>query len=630
MINIPYNVKRALRMGQYKKNYKFNIYVDEVYAFTIDNDTLVRESVIIDERMCTGDRLKFGLCEGSTLQFQYFNHPNITGNRIQAFISVEYIDDNKEHQWYDIPMGWYTVDECSLQFSTGIRKVTAYNKLKSDYLDEKANSLLIEEYGDSEQYVFDILETMLEGYSIRTTKKEELANPFISSDSEISSSYFNYTSIFDGDQGVFSHVFDDLTTSTRMHFAFVKHRVFYDHLSSESYYRCDCDFDFDAYEQECVELIKSQLAKMHTNKTADELWGQMKTAFAKSCCIRVEYYNIGQYRFKYYGYTGYTNGVSDFIGTFRDFFKTTNNNVVAFEFYFPDWIRVDKYDSDSAISNQMLLLADEQSVGIRRFYEYYESDEYSRPTGYGFYDVPQFIQYQDPTWERLLSMLHFYKVLDLTEAELIKVDVENIPDVTLRDLQTATYETQCQYGQLDRVTDLFSGIELNDGGIYPAETLYPADNLYPGGKSVHPFPSEYQKLWTDTVGVQSFRYLIITYKTTETVDGRTQEVEKTLQRTVNSNGTTDYNMSDNWLFRNLIWTPAQIGEYADAMVTKMRKIQWFPFEMWCTGLPYVETGDAIEITDKEGVTYLSYILTRRLKGIQNLQDTFVDGELDIF
>lgn len=172
----------------------------------------------------------------------------------------------------------------------------------------------------------------------------------------------------------------------------------------------------------------------------------------------------------------------------------------------------------------------------------------------------------------------------------------------------------------------FAGVELNQGGLYPADTLYPDDALYPLGTMEHPFPSTYSKLWTDTVGEQSFRYLIITYKAME----NGQEVEKTLQRTVNADGTTNYNMSDNWLFRNLIWTAADVGDYADAMVLKMKDIRWFPFEMWCAGLPYVETGDAIEITDKQGNTHTSYVLTRTLDGIHNLQDTFINGELDIF
>jgi hypothetical protein len=201
--------------------------------------------------------------------------------------------------------------------------------------------------------------------------------------------------------------------------------------------------------------------------------------------------------------------------------------------------------------------------------------------------------------------------------------------LTLRDLQAAVFEVDCQYGKLDRVTDLFSGIELNNGALYPRDDLYPADELFPMGMSESGYPSMYSKLWADEGNVRSFRYLIITYKTTETISGQTQEVEKTLQRTVNANGTDDYIMDDNWLFKNLVWTDAQVGDYADAMVTKMQNIRWFPFEMWCAGLPYLEAGDEIEIQMKEG-TYKSYVLRRTLSGIQNLQDEMINGTLDIF
>jgi hypothetical protein len=141
----------------------------------------------------------------------------------------------------------------------------------------------------------------------------------------------------------------------------------------------------------------------------------------------------------------------------------------------------------------------------------------------------------------------------------------------------------------------------------------------------------YSKLWADEGNVRSFRYLIITYKS-EIVDpdtGTVSEVEKTLQRTVNEHGTDNYNMSDNWLFRNLIWDDATVGDYADAMVEKLQNVTWFPFEMWCAGLPYIETGDEVEINMDEGA-YTSYVLRRTLKGIQNLQDQMINGTLDIF
>ena len=227
-------------------------------------------------------------------------------------------------------------------------------------------------------------------------------------------------------------------------------------------------------------------------------------------------------------------------------------------------------------------------------------------------------------WSLILPS--FEAASDMEKFELNVNDVSQLPDVTLRELQSATFETSCQYGQLDRTTDLFSGVELNGSRLLPADDLYPSNTLYPNGTSESSFPSMYSKLWADEGNVRKFRYLIITYKG---LDENNQEVEKVLQRTVNADGTDDYNMSDNWLFKNLVWSDNDVGDYADAMVLKMQNLTWFPFEMWCAGLPYIETGDELEISIG-GTAYTSYVLRRTLKGIQNLQDEMINGTLDIF
>ena len=220
----------------------------------------------------------------------------------------------------------------------------------------------------------------------------------------------------------------------------------------------------------------------------------------------------------------------------------------------------------------------------------------------------------------------YKKQLSPIEEETISAsEINNLQSLTLRDLQSAAFEIDCQYGKLDRVSDLFSGIELNNGALYPRDDLHPANDLLPMGTAEAGYPAMYSKLWADEGNVRTFRYLIITYKGTD----NGQEVEKKLQRTVNANGTDDYNMSDNWLFKNLVWPDADVAVYADAMVAKMRGMSWFPFEMWCVGLPYIEAGDIIEIAMKNG-TYPSPVLRRNLNGIQNLQDEMINGTLDIF
>ena len=763
MIDVPYNVKKALRKGRYKKNYKFKIYtvttepqyitrttllnnynfvidktgtyrfynesenigfsiilqgqswsrswlfpaqagatntdvtidlepysdatysviyddeyqdaplllqlktedkVTKEYAFTIDNDTLIKESVKFDERMVTGKYLEFGLCEGSSLEFQYFNHPSITNCEIEAILSVEYINDSNERAWYDMPMGWFTVDQCPMQFNTGIHKVTAYNKLRSDYLDEKANLKVMEGLSDPNGTLsmYDIRRILLSDYEVFIEKTEGYRPkpsgqqvPFYEIDlGEI----FSFTEFY-GIENPFNARMYELgygsmpTSSSKFNMMFTGniYRYYGDGFyplysplgDAEAEYKKGT---FEGLERNfylyLVELIDSAEIKLNGNVITGEGFidylcanNKMTTIFS----IQVNYGNpmdpttfrTETYSTIQWDYEERNNITHTVKGTMRDFdsriWLDTNSifirqpvDIYSHIFYnhpsgimrtleFAPYIEVETDDSN--------------------VYEYYTDSTYTTTDRkrYAGLIAPNGERYTDDDDDILVYGLEDV----LTEADKVTIQPSAVSDFTLREITSAVFELECQYGKLDRETDLFTGIELNHGGLYPADNLYPADDLYPQGNAAHPYPSEYLKLWTDTVGVQSFRYLIITYKTTEDDgQGNISEVDKVLQRTVNTHGTKDYNMSSNWLFRNLIWTEEEIAEYADAMVEKMRNITWFPFEMWSVGLPYLEAGDAIEITDRQGNTYTSYILNRQLNGIHNLQDTFINGELDIF
>lgn len=530
---------------------------------TLNNDKLVSESVIFDERMCSGDRLKFGLCEGSSLEFQYFDYDNINGCRIEAFIDVYY----GEEEPYEIPMGWFDVVKCPVQASTGIRKVTAYNKLRSSYLDAtKKVTDLIEEGEDGiagSISVHKLLEELLAEDSVQEeTKFEQQTN--ITRDSTItdpkvlilnsshsgkylrviygtvylyttdqdSSAYYRYIT---NDEGMWS-ILDDL--------------VLYGYYTSGGTGLAD--------------YIRSSPAVSYTvggyividNTNGDRIFRSM-SPFAR--------------------YTSSRNTVTG---------QYTNHNKVGFVL--------------------PLYVSEESSAGS---------------------NTPTYTEIQNATSNFLNSvygyMLNYFQIEKaiLNQLEEVRLTSNDAQNVTIRDLQSAAFEVSCQFGMLDRVTDMFSGVTLNFGRLYPANSLYPADSLYPAGGDADTNPSYYSKLWTDSGGMDKFRYLIVTYKS--------GDEDKTLQRTVNADGTVDYNMSDNWLLRNLSWTDSQVGEVADAMVLLMKDITWFPFEMWASGRPDLETGDEIEITTPTG-TYPSYILQRTLKGIQNLEDTYINGELDIF
>lgn len=643
MIDVPILVKDALRDGRRLKNVRILVLNDDgTTDFVIDNDTLVSETVHFDERMCSGDTIKFGLCEGSFLEFQYFNHPNIYGRRLNVFIDVQYMGDNGL-AYYPIPMGFYQVKKCARQASTGIMKVSAYNKLQSEYLDQKANDELIELFGDSPTYVMDINRALLNGYGVDVKEIADVIpySGYLYSESDAVTSFspYRYTS-FLGDQGPFSPAIlkenASYTTSSNIYMSGLAEMLMFDIPDeyANKYVQIDIDSIVMDADKNIADFIKIQLGKMSTNTTADVLWSRLQNMAGNTGVTTPDRYLKGYFFNVLVIYNDqsteiYGDNVKNANGSFRDLKYKTLYDVDVIYVFLPLNIYFGKdtdstghvrpiYTSQSGAHNSITFYG---SDGI---YDYYDNDSNLMSKTYVKPKLPDGSEIVLHDLELSFSV----KVIlsGINEVDLVRIDPTTIGDVTLRELQSAAFETVCQFGKLDRVTDLFSGVELNSSRLYPAENLYPENTLYPDGAALSSEKSMYSKLWGDEGNIQKWRYLIITYKG---LDEEQKEKEFTLQRTVNADGTQDYNMSDNWIFKNLIWTAAQVGEYANAMVAKMINMTWFPFEMWCAGLPYLETGDEIEISIGQN-TYTSYVLQRQLKGIQNLQDTYINGTLDIF
>ena len=566
----------------------------------IDNNNLVSESVNIDERMCSGDTIKFGLCEGSSLEFQYFGKDNITGRRIQAFVDVEY----GANAPYTIPMGFFTVAKCSRQASTGIVKVTAYNKLQSDYLDAKVNDEIIEiaaagEAGNSSVSFYYILKQLLEDYSIETYNVTQ-EWPDIPADMLSDDTLFSQWLSWHAGQvsEVYFPIYQLNSTSVYgyLHVAFA--RLSMGGYQGEDYY--------DRY------LFNEDAAQYITQTTYASLGTDLDNRRVRNASDTSSYMTLREFLMNggFYTFRASVSVTLDHQQEVLGGRLTEQNKSTYLTVLDADYMTDINYISQN--SNVGLLIPYKVVINS-------STSSIANITDFRTY----FRQiHSDLGWEYKSFTL---ELPEMALQRITKAEAEQLSDVTLRDLQSAVYESVCQFGQLDRVTDLFSGVELNRSRLLPAETLYPANDLYPGGADASGFKSMYSKLWADEGNVHKWRNLIITFKSIE--DGST--VDKTLQRTINADGTDDYNMSDNWIFRNLTWTSDQVAVYADAMVDKMRDISWFPFEMWCAGLPYVETGDEIEIPLGQD-TYVSYILQRQLKGIQKLQDTYINGTLDIF
>lgn len=631
MIDVPVEVKDALREGRLKKNYRVVVLnADGTEDFTIDNDTLVSESVSIDERMCSGDTIKFGLCEGSSLEFQYFDHPNITDRQVQVFCDVEYGANTP----YTIPMGFFTVKKCSRQASTGIIKVTAYNKLQSDYLDQKANQMLIDMFpSDKQLSVFDIRYFLLGEYKINEdrTALGIWIDPSPSSLTPITSIFtqlgsFKFNSLYGVKSPINACEFGVSDTNTSFDLCFTSQQLPYSFSAN-----CQIDARYGALlalEQNVVNYIKNLIDSSNLDRSGDDVIDYICSTVGFQKIIGVydgSLPNRGYYSTIQWDYEEKHGITHTVIGRIADIQYLTTSGGLLYLITPDNLCKWENTISYPEIYPEGLI--HHFGVQARDFYNYYID---SSLTDTAQADMP-FLTFSDGTrykyqFDDNTYALTVFKYNSIASADQVSQTPSTMPDFTLRELQSAVFETEAQFGKLDRVTDLFSGVELNHSRLLPQDTLYPSDSLYPYGSVESAFRSQYSKLWADEGNIHKWRYLIITYKG---LDGDGNEADFTLQTTINNDGTDDYDCSDNWLFRNLVWTEAQIIEYATAMVAKMQDITWFPFEMWCAGLPYLETGDEIEIP-LGNQTYTSYILQRQLKGIQNLQDTYINGTLDIF
>ncbi len=546
-------------------------YYEEI---TLDNDYLVAESVKFDEMMCSGSELKFGLCEGTSAEFQYFNYRSIYGCKLNILLKAQYIDENSSLAWYSIPMGHYEVDKCSRQASTGIYKVTAYNKLRSAYLDSVEDVKAVVEAGEAGQpgevSVRTLLNALLEDFAI------EEAAPMIRN---LDSSTFVIPPSHSSEQAYVNRAYGGGYLQVWQSTVFFTLPA----QTLNGYYR------YTVYAQEIYAYIRNLL-----NYDNEYIVGTSGNRYSLDELAR-------------------TVGIAAVGGaaTLKNSGGTTLEEFSNLSLYRHP--TTDFYTDNTGIY---------VTVPIGVVHTDYVEQLPSQA------DFDQMNQNWDSILRNVVFALVQEKVYSTIEGKKITTkDVLN--GLTLRDLQSAVFEIDCVYGKLDRETDKFSGVSLNNSRLYPRDSLYPANNLYPNGAVEGGFPAMYSKLWADEDNLRSFKDLIITYKTTEVIDGQSRETESQLTRTVNEDGTDNYNMTDNWLFRNLVWTAQQVAVYADAMVLKMRDIRWFPFEMWSVGLPYLETGDEIEIS-VGNKTYPTYVLHRTLSGIQNLQDEMINGTLDIF
>lgn len=209
-----------------------------------------------------------------------------------------------------------------------------------------------------------------------------------------------------------------------------------------------------------------------------------------------------------------------------------------------------------------------------------------------------------------------YRLL-LSDIEKRRI-TKTVAKTTARSLLSALYELRGTFGRINREDGYIEDVALGNGSIYPADTLYPADDLYPAGSQEAYRRGNYSSLSYEEYETKPFKAIYANYRDE---NGNDSEITYTFAE----EGQT-YNMTNNWILKNLFLTSAEVEEILVGMAERIKDITFVPFKMKAVGMPYLEAGDMIEISTEEGTIH-SYILKRKISGIQLLEDTIeANGE----
>lgn len=149
-------------------------------------------------------------------------------------------------------------------------------------------------------------------------------------------------------------------------------------------------------------------------------------------------------------------------------------------------------------------------------------------------------------------------------------------------------------------------------GLYPAEDLYPSEDLYPADP--------------DSERIDKSHYISCQYE-----DFITQGITKLQIRqeendigAIVGDGDNCYIVEDNFLVYGK--SAEDLETIAQNLLGVIENVTYRPFSADAKGNPCLEVGDAVRLCTKHEIVE-SYILERRLKGVQALRDTYsAEGE----
>ena len=166
------------------------------------------------------------------------------------------------------------------------------------------------------------------------------------------------------------------------------------------------------------------------------------------------------------------------------------------------------------------------------------------------------------------------------------------------------------YGRIGRNGNFqYVFLEVPKEGLFPSETLYPANDLYPKA-----YGFENHKAYRNGT------YIKCTYENYTTSLINKVIINDAENHAAGSAGTGNNALiiSDNFLFFGK--ETAELNTIASHILNKVGGLWFRPAEIEAVAEPWIECGDGILVKTVEGLDVHTYLLSRKIKGIQALFD----------
>ena len=216
------------------------------------------------------------------------------------------------------------------------------------------------------------------------------------------------------------------------------------------------------------------------------------------------------------------------------------------------------------------------------------------------------------------SFLTYFNVeWDIADGDLTNDDIIIEKTIEPSELSGKTViESICElngcFGRIGRNGKFqFVHLKQNISGLYPSNTLYPKDDLFPKEVS--------------TIDIGKNTYINCKYEDfkTKAIDKLQIRKEENDVGVVVGDGDNVYVIQDNFLVYGK--SENDLNRIANRILRIINKISYRPFDANAIGNPCLETGDVIRLVTRYEMVE-SYILRRKLKGIQSLKDNYsADG-----